>query len=113
MESLFTSIPVEETINYIINRIYVQKEIKHLCKKSIFKKPWLKLTKNLAFSPNGNLLKQIDDWSMGGLLPVVFIDIYMCEMEIDVVVPAKPSLYKRYVDDTYVPRKKNIRDIRY
>ena len=50
---------------------------------------------------------------MGGLLPVVFIDIYMCEMEIDVVVPTKPLLYKRYVDDTYVPRKKNIRDIRY
>ena len=50
---------------------------------------------------------------MGGLLPAVFLDIYICEMEIDVVVPVKPLLYKRYADDTYVPRKKNIRDIRY
>ena len=50
---------------------------------------------------------------MGGLLPAVFLDIYICEMEIDVVVPVKPLLYKRYVDDTYVPRKKNMRDIRY
>ena len=31
----------------------------------------------------------------------------MCEMELDVVVPAKPIFYKRYVDDTYVRRKKN------
>ena len=31
----------------------------------------------------------------------------MCEMELDVVVPAKPIFYKRYVDDTYVQRKKN------
>ena len=35
-ESLFTSIPIEETINYIINKTYVQKEIKPLCKKSNF-----------------------------------------------------------------------------
>ena len=31
----------------------------------------------------------------------------MCKMELDVVVPAKPIFYKRYVDDTYVQRKKN------
>ena len=28
-------------------------------------------------------------------------------MEFDVVVPAKSIFYKRYVDDTYVRRKKN------
>ena len=32
-------------------------------------------------------------------------------MEFDVVVPAKPLFYKPYVDDTYVRRKKNIRDM--
>ena len=31
----------------------------------------------------------------------------MCKMEFDVVVPAKPMFYKRYVDDTYMSRKKN------
>ena len=35
-ESLFTSIPVAETIEYILKRIYTNKELKPLCKKSIF-----------------------------------------------------------------------------
>ena len=34
VESLFTSIPVEQTINYIVDRIYVRKEIEPLCKKN-------------------------------------------------------------------------------
>ena len=47
---------------------------------------------------------------MGGLMSVVFADIYMCKMEDDVVGPIKPLFYKRYVDDTYVRRKKNTKD---
>ena len=31
-------------------------------------------------------------------------------MEDDVVAPLKPIFYKRYVDDTYVRRKKNTTD---
>ena len=31
-------------------------------------------------------------------------------MENDVVAPIKPLFYKRYVDDTYVRRKKNTKD---
>ena len=41
VESLFTSIPVEETINYIVDRIYVRKEIEPLCKMLIFKKTFV------------------------------------------------------------------------
>ena len=44
---------------------------------------------------------------MGGPISAVFSDIFMCKMEFDVVVPAKPIFYKSYVDDTYVQRKKN------
>ena len=40
----------------------------------------------------------------------VFSDIFMCKMEEDVVVPAKPIFYKHYVDDTYIRRKKNVND---
>ena len=38
---------------------------------------------------------------------VAFSDIFMCKMEFDAVVSVKPIFYKRYVDDTYVRRKKN------
>ena len=44
VESLFTSIPVAETIEYILKRIYTNKELKPLCKMSIFKKLLIKLT---------------------------------------------------------------------
>ena len=47
---------------------------------------------------------------MGGPVSVVFLDIFVCKMEEDVVVPAKPIFYKCYVDDTYLRRKKNVND---
>ena len=42
------------------------------------------------------------------LLCLFFFDIYMRKMEEGRVVPAKPIFYKRFVDDTYLRRKKNI-----
>ena len=48
---------------------------------------------------------------MGGPISVVYSDIFMCQMESDVVVSAKPLFYKRYVDDTYVCRKKYQRHV--
>ena len=44
IESLFTSIPIKEKIEYIIKKIYVKKEIKPFCKKSIFTKLLKRLT---------------------------------------------------------------------
>ena len=49
VESLFTSIPVKETIEYISNKIYVDKLMKPFCKKSIFKKLLVKLTEECIF----------------------------------------------------------------
>ena len=108
VESLFTSIPIKETIDYIIHKTYTKNVIKPMCKKSIFKKLLIKLTKECTFSVNNRLIKQIDGCPMGGPISVVFADIYMCKMED--VAPLKPIFYKRYVDDTYVRRKKNTTD---
>ena len=44
---------------------------------------------------------------MGGPISVVFSDIFMCKMEFDAVIPAKTIFYKRYVNNTYMRRKKN------
>ena len=82
--------------------------INQFCKKSILKKLLVKLTKEYVFSVNSRLIKQIDGWPMGGPVSVVFSDIYMCKMEEDVVVTAKPIFYKRYVDNTYIRRKKML-----
>ena len=46
----------------------------------------------------------------GVLCLLFFWDIYMCKIEEGAVVPAKPVFYKRYVDESYIHRKKNIND---
>ena len=56
------------------------------------------------------LLRQVDDCLMAGLISVVFSDVLMYKTELDVAVPAKPIFYKRYVNDMYVQRKKNYVD---
>ena len=88
-------------------KLLVRKEIEPFCEQSIFKELLFKLTKECVFSVTGKLLKQVDDCPMGGPISVVFSDIFMRKMELDVVVPAKPIFYKRYLDDTHVRREKN------
>ena len=70
--------------------IFSTKKLKPF-KKSIFKK----------------LFKQIDDCLMGEPISVVLSDVYAGKMEGDIVVPSKLVFCKRYVNDTYVKRKKN------
>ena len=71
-----------QEIDYIIQKIYVKKEIKPFCKNSIFIKLLKKLTQECVFTIN--------------------------KMEEDIVIPANPIFYKRYVDDTYKQRKKHL-----
>ena len=110
VESLFTSRPVQETIDYILYKIYVKKELKPFCKLSVFKKLLNKLTTECVFSANNRLIKQIDGCPMGGPISVVLSDIYVCKMEEDIVAPSKPLFHKHFVDDTYVRRKKTETD---
>ena len=105
VESLFTSIPVQEMVDYILQRIYVGKEKKAFCKKSIFKKLLLKLTKECVFTANNRLIKQIDGCRMGSPISVVS-NTYVSKIEENIVPPTKPHSYKRYVDDTYIRKKK-------
>ena len=94
----------------VLNRIYTNKELKPLCKKPIFKTFLIKLAKESHFSGNNCLIKQIDGCPMRGPISVIFSGICMCKMEEDVVKPLKPIFYKRYVDDTYLKRKRNKAD---
>ena len=77
VESLFTSIPVKETIDNVIQKNYIKKEIKPFCKKSIFIKLLRKPTQECVFSINSRLIKQVDDCPMGGLISAFFFQIFM------------------------------------
>ena len=41
---------------------------------------------------------------------VTLSDIFMIKMENDIVIPMKPIFYRRYVDDIFNRRKRNIED---
>ena len=110
VDSLFTNIPVAETIKYIIHQIYTEKKIPPICNKFIFKRLLLKLTTECSFQFNHQLLKQVEGCTMGGPLSVTFAEIHMVRMENDIVIPLKPIFYRRFVDDIINRRKKNAPD---
>ena len=55
-ESLFTNIPIEETVNYITEQIYVHKNLTPICSKLIFRRLLIKLAteckNSIAYSQN-------------------------------------------------------------
>ena len=98
VESLFTNVPVHETIDYILQEIYVKEKLPKICSKLIMKRLLLKLTTENTFMLNSNFYKQIDGCTMGGSLSVIFSVIYMTKTKEKVVKPTNPSFYKRFVD---------------
>ena len=107
VESLFTNIPLHETIEIILNRLFPtpgslyysfnKKDFKRLLKLSV-------LDSHFLF--DGKLYKQIEGCAMGSPLGPVFANIFMCELEKQFLnscpVDFKPSFYRRFVDDTFV-----------
>ena len=107
VQSLFTNIPLKETVNFILDQIYVQKVLPQICSELIFKRLLMKLGTEVTFPFNNKFCKQINGCTMGGPLSVTLSDIYFLKMEIDVVRPLKPLFYSRYVDDIYNRRRKD------
>ena len=110
VESLFTNIPIKDTIDFICDEISVHKKLEAICKQSIFKKHFYKLTTECTFNATEKLRKKVDGVSMGGILSVILSDCFMNKMKRDIVLPLKPKFYRRFVDDTYRRRKKNEPD---
>ena len=105
IESLFTNILIQETVNYITEQIYVHKKLTPISSKLIFRILLIKLATECTFKFNNRFLQQVDRCTMGGPLSVTFSDIYMVKMENDVAIPSKPIFCWRFVDDIYRRRK--------
>ena len=97
--SLFTSIPLSETIDVNLDEIYIQKKLEPFCKKSVFKQLLNKLCKDCTFLADDRLIIQVDGCLMGGPISVVLSNIFCVKIEFDVVKPLKPKLYKHSVHD--------------
>ena len=102
--SLFTNVPLERTINVIMNRIYDKKLIQTNLKKSTLKKLIKDTCTKTVFSCNNQLYEQIDGVSMGSSMGPLLANIIMTELEESVIQPLINEnvikFYKRYVDDT-------------
>ena len=97
VKSLFTSVPLEHTIDIIIKRIYEKHEITVFTKHEM-KKLLTICTKNVHFSFNNNIYIQIDGVAMGSPLGPILANIFMVKLE-NVLVP---KLNDHLKDDTFV-----------
>jgi len=107
VSSLFTSIPISETIEIILSKLYSsdQSVYSNLNRKD-FRKLLELCTKDNIFIFNGDMYKQIDGAPMGGCVSPSLAEIFMSHHERhwldDCPTEFKPVLYRRYVDDTFL-----------
>ena len=106
VESLFTNIPVEETIDIILDKIFIEPDtIYHNFNKVHFKQILQLAVQDTAFVFNGNAYKQVEGMAMGSPLGPTFANIFMCSLEESMLenCPLRyhPLYYNRYVDDTF------------
>ena len=101
--SLFTSVPLDYTIELILDKIYKEKRIKTKLKRKDMKKLLEICTKEMHFSFNDVIYRQTDGVAMGSPLGPVLANVFMVELENTLVPQLKESvgLWYRYVDDTF------------
>ena len=104
VESLFTNVPVQETIEIITEYVYNHPDIEPP-KITIenFKKLLLICTTECPFlTPDGKIFVQIDGISMGCVLGPTFANFYMGHLEQKILKHFNLDMYTRYVDDIFV-----------
>ena len=112
--SLFTNVPIEETVNIVVDTIYENRQIRNLSKTN-FKRLLKLCVDDNHFLFNGNHYSQHEGFAMGSPLSAPMANIFLCHHEKEWLdncpLNFKPLLYKRYVDDTFLVFK-NQSDIR-
>lgn len=101
--SLFTNVPLEKTVDIIINKVYKEKKIKTKIKADKLRELLYLCTKEGHFTFNNETYVQIDGVMMGSPLGSLIANIFMCELETKVIPKLMDSvkLWTRYVDDTF------------
>ena len=106
VESLFTNVPIDPTIDIITQCIYNHPILPPLkIPKQIITQLLQLCTKESPFrSPSGDLYLQTDGVSMGSPLGPTFANFYMGYLEEQVFSNPqnKPHIYARYIDDVLV-----------
>ena len=106
--SLFTSVPLDFTIELILKKVYNEKLITTRLKREELKTLLELCTKEMHFSFDGKIYRQVNGVAMGSPLGPVIANIFMVELEKKVIptISDKVALWYRYVDDTFTFVKK-------
>ena len=106
MDSLFTNIPLEETIDIVTNGVYgTKRKVKGMWKQDF--KDLLRIsTQGTVFYFDGSYYRQIDGVAMGSPLGPALANAFLCHHEAswldDCPLSYAPVFYARYVDDIFV-----------
>ena len=105
-ESLFTNIPLEETINMCVDKLFENNtKVNNLTKES-FRSLLELATLESLFIFNGKYYKQKDGVAMGSPFGPTLANVFLCHFEeqwmSDCPIDYKPISYRRYVDDTFL-----------
>ena len=94
--------PLNFTIDVILQTIYYENEIHTSIKKSEMKKLILLCTKNVYFTFNNDIYQQCNGVVMGSPLGPVIIGIFMAQLERTLLPRLTECMtpWKRYVNDT-------------
>ena len=106
VESLFTNVPVDETIDLISNKLYHSNEAPFPIQENSLRLLLQACTKEVPFyGPDGEMYVQVDGVAMGSPLGVLFANFYMGSLEEKIFTQhpdLKPPLYARYIDDIFI-----------
>ena len=105
VESLFTNVPLDDTIDIIIQCTYHHPTIPPPKMPAKILKSLLELcTRGAPFTaPDGKMYLQVEGVAMGSPLGPTFANFYMGNLENKVFDKIdKPSIYVRYVDDCFL-----------
>ena len=107
--SLFTNVPLLETIDFICDFI-CESQMTFPIPLTDFKELLLRCTFNVQFLFNGTIYRQRDGVAMGSPLGPILADIFVSKLESDVLKPVidRVTFYKRYVDDIFIIHDANI-----
>ena len=104
--SLFTNVPVQETINITIDSLYQNQELVHGMKRNQFKKLLEVCVNDNHFIFKNQHYVQHEGFAMGSPLSAPMANIFLCFHENNWLTHCpdafRPILYKRYVDDTFL-----------
>ena len=105
--SLFTNIPLQETIGIATQLLYdPDRQPSPIMRRTWFQQLLELSVKDILFTFNDQLFAQVDGVGMGNPLGPTLANVFLCHHEClwleDCPIEFKPRLYRRYIDDVFI-----------